>query len=315
MDNEDELLGRSVFPANRGIRREIHMKKLYKCMLTMIAMMLLLGTVSVSAGYRPGSKDDDYQSLIIVYNQGGITAEETTSLIHKYAINGGLSPSVIEDALNRGFCLQNIELYKAQGLIPQDFFPAGTSNETIQEQNSVSVDETKVSENSSNKQEQVKAEPTEEEIAAAWEETGRTESTCTDEGVITYTNSITRESKTESIPVTEHDYVETICIEATCTDPGKVTYACTACKESYEKELPMLEHVEGDWTIVKEAGVFSTGERNLVCSTCGEILQSEEIPQNCPLPIYVVIGIVCVAVVIVMSVIWFVKKRKIKYAK
>lgn len=291
------------------------MKKLYKCMLTMIAMMLLLGTVSVSAGYRPGSRDDDYQAMIAAYNEGWRTAEETTSSIHDSAINGGLSPSVLEDALNRGFCLQYIELYKAQGLIPQDFFPAGTSSETIQEQNSVSVDETKLSENSSNKQEQVKAEPTEEEIAAAWEETGRTEATCTEEGVITYTNSITGESKTESIPAIEHDYVETTRIEATCTDPGKVTFTCTACKESYEKELPMIGHVEGDWTIVKEAGAFSTGERILTCSTCGEILQSEKIPQKCPLPIYVVIGIVCAAVVIVMSVIWFVKKRKIKYAK
>lgn len=287
-------------------------------MLTMIVMMMLFGTVSVSAEYRPGSRDDDYQAMLNAYNQGWITADEATASIHDSAINGGLSPSVIEDALNRGFCVQYIETYKAKGLIRQDFYPAGTfaateettSNETIQEQNAVSEDETKVSENSSNKQEQVKAEPTEEEIAAAWKETGRTESTCTEEGVITYTNSITGESKTESIPATGHDYVETTRIEATCTVTGKVTYACTTCEESYEEDLPMIEHVESDWTVTQEAGAFTKGEKVMMCSTCGEILQSEEFPQNCPLSIYAVIGTVCVTVVIVVFVIWFVKKRR-----
>lgn len=39
-------------------------------MLAMFAMMLLFGTVSVSAGYRPGSRDDGYQGMIYAYYEG-----------------------------------------------------------------------------------------------------------------------------------------------------------------------------------------------------------------------------------------------------
>lgn len=153
---------------------------------------------------------------------------------------------------------------------------------------------------------------TEEEIAAAWEETGRTESTCTENGSVEYTNSLTGEIKTEELELTEHDYQESERIEATCTEDGSITYTCSICGDSYTDTISATGHTEGNWVVIKEAGLFSEGLKQEICPVDNEVLNEGVIPQTCPLPLAGVIGII-VAIVIIGSVLiglFINKKRK-----
>ena len=114
-------------------------------------------------------------------------------------------------------------------------------------------------------------EYTEAEIEAAWEESDRTEPTCTSEGVITYTNSITGETKTEVISA--------------------------------------LSHTEGEPEIIKKAGLFSEGKQTISCSACGELISTETIPQTCPLQLSAVVAICAGAIVLTVGIFFFLKRR------
>lgn len=62
--------------------------------------------------------------------------------------------------------------------------------------------------------------------------------------------------------------------------------------------------------MTKEAGLFSTGSKEVTCEKCGEVLDAEEIPQTCPLPLVAVIGIVVAVVVIIGVIVVLVRRRK-----
>lgn len=110
---------------------------------------------------------------------------------------------------------------------------------------------------------------TDEEIEAAWEETNRVESTCTEAGYIEYTNSLTKETKTEELELAKHQYEETERTEPTCTEEGTVTYTCSVCGNTYDETLPATGH-SYKWVTTKEAGLFTDGLEEEVCSICGE---------------------------------------------
>ena len=135
------------------------------------------------------------------------------------------------------------------------------------------------------------------------------EATCTEDGKIVYTNFITGDTKEESIPASGHDYEVTDTTEAACTEDGKNTYTCKVCGDAYEEAIPATGHTEGEWKVTKEAGLFSTGSKEVTCEKCGEVLNTEEIPQTCPLPLAAVIGIVVAVVAVFGIVIIVVKKR------
>ena len=235
------------------------------------------------------------------------------------------STSVIEAMINDGHLLGYVDQLKAEGWIPQDFTPAGSqssntsSTEVKTETPAETSTETSTSDNkqpekteknnTSETKTETKNEPTQEEIDAAWEETEREEATCTEDGKIVYINSITGDTKEESIPATGHDYEVTDTTEATCTDDGKNTYTCKVCGDSYDETIPASGHTEGEWKVTKEAGLFSTGSKEVTCEKCGEVLNTEEIPQTCPLPLAAVIGIVVAVVAVLGIVIIVVKKR------
>ena len=69
-------------------------------------------------------------------------------------------------------------------------------------------------------------------------------------------------------------------------------------------------HTEGEWKVTKEAGLFSTGSKEVTCEKCGEVLDTAEIPQTCPLPLAAVIGIVVAVVVIIGVIVVLVRRRK-----
>lgn len=256
-----------------------------------------------------GRNDADYKGM-----EKYCTDEEIYSCIE----DAYFSTPVIEQILNDGRCLAYVDQLKAEGWIPQDFTPAGskpsstTQTETKAEtpaDNQTATSETKEQPKTETKTE-TKAEPTQEEIDAAWEETERTEATCTEDGKIVYTNSITGDTKEESLPAAGHDYEVTETADATCTEDGTNTYTCKACGNTYEDAIPATGHAEGEWTVTKEAGMFTSGIKELTCEKCGEVLNTEEIPQTCPLPLAAVIGIVVAVVVIAGVIVVLVRRRK-----
>lgn len=274
------------------------------------------GIVTEGGEKTVGRNDADYKGM-----EKYCTDEE----IYRCIEDAYFSTPVIEQILNDGRCLAYVDQLKAEGWIPQDFTPAGskTSNtssaEAKTETPAETPNETSTSDNKqpektekNNKSEtktETKKEPTQEEIDAAWEETERVEATCTEDGKIVYTNSITGDTKEESIPAAGHDYEVTDTTEAACTEDGKNTYTCKVCGDAYEEAIPATGHTEGEWKVTKEAGLFSTGSKEVTCEKCGEVLDAEEIPQTCPLPLAAVIGIVVAVVAVLGIVIIVVKKR------
>lgn len=145
---------------------------------------------------------------------------------------------------------------------------------------------------------------TEAEIEAAWSETGRTEATCSKDGVITYKNSLTGKTKTEAIPATgEHSYALSEHVDSTCVNNGYDTYTCSVCGDSYSEGLPLAEHTEGEVKVTKLASSFSEGESKVYCSVCDEVIRTDVIPQTCPLPLSIVIAFSAGFIVLIFGVL------------
>lgn len=310
--------------------------KKYATIGTIAIMGLLLANTAVEKTVTVISDTDT--SCVTVYSGGEKTVgreDGSYRTMEKYATDEEIyaciedayfSTPVIEQILNDGRCLAYVDQLKAEGWIPQDFTPAGSKSsntssvEAKPETPAETSNETSASDNKqpektekNNKSEtktETKKEPTQEEIDAAWEETERVEATCTEDGKIVYTNSITGDTKEESIPTTGHDYEVTDTTEAACTEDGKNTYTCKVCGDAYEEAIPATGHTEGEWKVTKEAGLFSTGSKEVTCEKCGEVLDTAEIPQTCPLPLAAVIGIVVAVVVIASVIVVLVRRRK-----
>ena len=310
--------------------------KKYATIGTIAIMGLLLANTAVEKTVTVISDTDT--SCVTVYSGGEKTVgreDGSYRTMEKYATDEAIyaciedayfSTPVIEQILNDGRCLAYVDQLKAEGWIPQEFTPAGSKSsntssvEAKPETPAETSNETSASDNKqpektekNNKSEtktETKKEPTQEEIDAAWEETERVEATCTEDGKIVYTNSITGDTKEESIPTTGHDYEVTDTTEAACTEDGKNTYTCKVCGDAYEEAIPATGHTEGEWKVTKEAGLFSTGSKEVTCEKCGEVLDTAEIPQTCPLPLAAVIGIVVAVVVIIGVIVVLVRRRK-----
>ena len=188
-----------------------------------------------------------------------------------------------------------------------------------------------------------------EEIANAWKVTTTVDATCATDGYKEYKNTLTNEKKTETIPATgQHDYQVTDSVDATCTEKGSATYTCSVCGDSYTEETDMLEHSyevvdqkdatctedgytkyecsvcgdsyeetikatghdDGEWTTTKEASLFSNGLKELKCTVCGEVIDTQSIPQTCPLPLAGVTAIVVVVTVIIVGIIIVIRKKR-----
>lgn len=309
--------------------------KKYATIGTIAIMGLLLANTAVE---KTVTVISDADTLCVTSYSGGENQvgcnDADYKLFEKYSSDADLyaciqdnyfSTPIIETMINDGYLLGYVDQLKAEGWIPQDFTPAGSkssSSNTTQTEtktetpadNQTTTSETKEQPKMETKTEtktETKADPTQEEIDAAWEETERTEATCTEDGKIVYTNSITGDNKEESIPAIGHDYEVTGTTEATCTEDGYNTYTCKVCGDTYEETIPATGHVEGEWTVTKEAGLFSAGEKTLTCEKCGEVLKTETIQQKCQLPFAAVIGI-AIAVILVVAIVIVVvaKKRK-----
>lgn len=137
-----------------------------------------------------------------------------------------------------------------------------------------------------------------------------TDATCTEKGSVTYTCSVCGDTYTEEVEATDHDYVIVESVEPTCTEDGYTKYECTLCGDSYGETLKATGHDEGEWVTTKDASLFSNGTKELRCTVCGEVLETEEISQTCPIPLAGVVGIAVVVVGGIGVVVFVVKKKK-----
>ena len=253
--------------------------------------------------------------------------------INGYVLNGGISSGKAENVLNRGYCLQYMDSWKAAGKIPSDFTPASQKSSSSASSTSSSDAPAATADNSSDSKKSDTNSTktyTDAEIDAAWkavttvdptcatdgyteyknsltgktkqeaipatgkhtyEVTDSTDATCTEAGSVTYTCSVCGDTYTEETDLAEHTYEVTETTDATCTEDGSTTYTCSVCGDTYEETIPATGHDDGEWTVTKSAGAFSTGTKELRCTVCGEVLDTETIPQTCPIPLFGVVAL------------------------
>ncbi len=90
--------------------------------------------------------------------------------------------------------------------------------------------------------------------------------TCTEDGYTEYTCADCGYSYTETIPATDHNYVEVV-TDPTCTTAGYSTFTCSKCGDTYTVAGDSATgHVFGDWQ--HKAGETHTHVRS--CEVCGE---------------------------------------------
>ena len=62
--------------------------------------------------------------------------------------------------------------------------------------------------------------------------------------------------------------------------------------------------------VTKEPGLFSKGEKGIKCTVCGEVLETEEVNQTCPLPLAAVLAIGAGVVALIAAVAVMIKKKR-----
>ena len=141
-----------------------------------------------------------------------------------------------------------------------------------------------------------------------YEENVTKEPTCTENGEKTYKCKNCSDSYTEEISATGHEYESNVTKEATCTEEGELTYTCKKCGDTYTETVAATGHTEGEWKVTKKNGMFTNGMKEQVCTTCGEVLGTEEIPSRYSIA-YLFAGIGAV-IALAIGVLVFLKKRK-----
>ena len=72
--------------------------------------------------------------------------------------------------------------------------------------------------------------------------------------------------------------------EATCEAPGEMWSYCSQCRVPMEKyqDIAQLDHTPGEWVTVQEATESESGLRELHCTVCGMLVNSEVLPNLTP---------------------------------
>ena len=99
-----------------------------------------------------------------------------------------------------------------------------------------------------------------------------TESTCTKDGIKTYTCMNCATIKTETIKALGHDYSNdwTIDKAATCTEEGSKSHHCTRCED--KKDVTRIEKLSHSWKLTStiESTKDKEGKNIYTCSLCNE---------------------------------------------
>lgn len=299
------------------------MKKIMTKMMTTLCVMGYMAAISAPITAHAEIDSGTYgidQDHFTLWMQNVETGEVTISHGEDFVYDADLNRQcgISEDIVQR-----EIEKYRRAGSPVIDHGvtlpPYTDSNETTTTSETapagtIDASTTKQTEASSTTK-SAEATPvsyTDAEIEAAWEESNRTDATCTEDGVIYYKNSLTNETKTEAIPATGHTYTTTSTEDATCTEAGKIVKACDACGDVQEETIEALGHVEGEPTTKVEPTLFTDGVEVVTCDTCGEELSSTVLPAKLPHSTYWIVGIISLVVLTVVFCVSFIviKKRK-----
>ena len=138
------------------------------------------------------------------------------------------------------------------------------------------------------------------------------DATCTTAGYKTYTCSKCGDTYTDKTAALGHDFKLTETKAATCTTAGYKTYTCSRCGEVKKQMIPKTDHTPGNWTVIKQAGLFTTGQKQQTCKICGAVLKTKIIPQTCSLPLAGVIAMVACAGAAIAGMTVFLRKKLIK---
>ncbi len=101
-------------------------------------------------------------------------------------------------------------------------------------------------------------------------ETVTKESTCTEEGTMTYTCSC-GETKTENLPLTDHDWQQTAEHEGNCIEKAKVDLACYNCGATSTLEFSYGGHAYEPSPDSTLPTCTKDGEQIKICSVCGDV--------------------------------------------
>ena len=115
-----------------------------------------------------------------------------------------------------------------------------------------------------------------EEVIPALEEPETEEPSIEESETEEESSEAVEEESSEKQEVHVHDYVAVILTPSTCTQDGLMVYTC-ACGETYDEVIPAIDH-NGVWVVVTPAEIGIDGLRELVCTECSAILESEIIP-------------------------------------
>ena len=106
-----------------------------------------------------------------------------------------------------------------------------------------------------------------------------TEPTCTEKGSTTHTCKRCGYTCTDSeTAALGHDY-EDVVTEPTCGEQGYTTHTCKRCQDTYVDSYvdPTGAHDDGEWVVAKQPDVGVAGLKELRCTKCGYVLDTEEI--------------------------------------
>ena len=78
--------------------------------------------------------------------------------------------------------------------------------------------------------------------------------------------------------VCQHDFTQKSLIPATCTTEGTQISECTKCHETKTETIPLTEHKTGSWETIKEPTCTVEGSKTLKCSVCHTGIKTETIP-------------------------------------
>ena len=98
-----------------------------------------------------------------------------------------------------------------------------------------------------------------------------TKAKCETAGVRTYTCSLCKGTRTETIPALGHSYNNgTVTKNATCTEAGTKTFTCSTCWNSKTETIQALGHSYGAATVTKAATCEEPGTKASTCANCGD---------------------------------------------
>lgn len=99
---------------------------------------------------------------------------------------------------------------------------------------------------------------------------------------IDITDQVIANSITQVTVECAHGTLEWVTVSnPTHAENGLRRQVCSACGEVFAtEEIPAIGHDDGEWVVTKEASCTEPGARELYCTRCEELLKTEEIPAT-----------------------------------